>query len=294
MRDRHASVRRVLWAVLFANLAVIAAKLWIGVRSGSLAVLGDAAHSGVDALNNLVGLAAVSAAAVPPDDEHPYGHAKYELLGALAVVAFLSITCFELIRAAVGRLLGDPAPPRLEPLTFGVLAATMLVNVIVAWTEDRAGKRLHSVLLSADARHTGADVLVTASVLGGLFLVSRGWSAADAWLGIIVALLIARSGWEILRQAVPALIDRVAMEASGVRRIVLGVTGVRGVPEVRSRGDLEGAAFVELSIEVDEGLSVQDGHRVADAVERKLVEEVGFFTAVVHVEPWSGNDPGSP
>ena len=97
-----------------------------------------------------------------------------------------------------------------------------------------------------------------------------------------------------LRQAVPALIDRVAMEASGVRRIVLGVTGVRGVPEVRSRGDLEGAAFVELSIEVDEGLSVQDGHRVADAVERMLVEEVGFFTAVVHVEPWSGDDPGSP
>jgi cation diffusion facilitator family transporter len=290
IQHRHAAVRRVLWTVLLANLVVIAAKVWVGIRSGSLAVLGDAAHSGVDALNNVVGLAAVSAAAVPPDEEHPYGHGKYELLGALAVVAFLSITCFELVSAAVGRLLGDPAPPRLEPLTFAVLALTMVVNVVVAWTEDRAGRRLNSVLLSADARHTGADVLVTASVLGGLFLVSLGWSAADAWLGIIVAVLIARSGWEILRNTVPVLIDRVALEASVIREIVAGVPGVRGVPEVRSRGELEGAAFVELSIEVDGEMPVEDGHRVADAVEQKLVEEVGFFNAVVHVEPHEETD----
>ena len=284
--ERYAAVRRVLWLVLFANLAVVAAKLWIGLRSGSLAVLGDAAHSGVDALNNVVGLAAVWAAAVPPDEDHPYGHAKYEVLGALAVVAFLSITCFELVSAAVARLLGDPAPPRLEPLTFAVLLGTMAVNVAVSWTEHRAGERLNSVLLAADARHTGADVLVTASVLAGLFMVSRGWTAADAWLGIVVSLLIARSGWEILRQAVPALTDRAAVEAARVERFVATVPGVREVTEVRSRGELEGAAFVELTIEVDGDRTVGEGHLVADAVERKLVEEGGFSVAVVHVEPW--------
>lgn len=291
--DRHAAVRRVLWAVLLANLAVIAAKLWIGLRSGSLAVLGDAAHSGVDALNNVVGLAAVKAASAPPDEEHPYGHAKFEVLGALAVVAFLSITCFELVGAAIGRLLGDPAPPRLEPLTFAVLAGAMVVNVAVAWTEDRAGRRLNSVLLSADARHTGADVLVTASVLGGLLLVSRGWTAADAWLGLVVAVLIARSGWQILRHAIPALVDTAAVDAGRIRRFVAGVGGVRNVKEVRSRGELEGSAFVELTIEVDGERSVEDGHRVADEVERKLMREGGFSAAVVHVEPWDDPDPGS-
>jgi len=288
--DRHAAVRRVLWAVLLANLAVIAAKVWIGLRSGSLAVLGDAAHSGVDALNNVVGLAAVKAASAPPDDEHPYGHAKFEVLGALAVVAFLSITCFELVSAAIGRLLGDPAPPRLEPLTFAVLLGTMAVNVAVAWTENRAGKRLNSVLLKADARHTGADVLVTASVLGGLFIVSRGWTAADAWLGIIVALLIAHSGWEILRQAIPSLVDQAAIDAARIHRFVSDVAGVRDVTEVRSRGDLEGAAFVELTIEVDGERTVEAGHQVADAVERRLVEDAGFSAAVIHVEPCSAED----
>ncbi|MDP2471873.1 MAG: cation diffusion facilitator family transporter [Candidatus Palauibacterales bacterium] len=293
--DRHAAVRRVLWAVLLANLAVVAAKVWVGVRSGSLAVLGDAAHSGVDALNNVVGLAAVGAAAVPPDEDHPYGHAKFELLGALAVVVFLSITCFELISAAVGRLLGDQPPPRLDSLTVVLLGATMAVNILVAWTESRAAGRLRSVILAADARHTGADVLITASVLAGLFLASRGWPAADAWLGIVVALLIARSGWEILRTAVPALVDRAAVEAARIDRFVSEVPGVRSVTEVRSRGAIEGEAFVELTIEVDGDQTVVEGHRVADAVERKLVENAGFSAAVVHVEPWSGPSasPGS-
>jgi len=247
----------------------------------------------VDALNNVVALAAVKAASAPPDDEHPYGHAKFEVLGALAVVAFLSITCFELVSAAIGRLLGDPAPPRLDLLTFAVLLGTMAVNVAVAWTENRAGKRLNSVLLKADARHTGTDVLVTASVLGGLFIVSRGWTAADAWLGIVVALLIAHSGWEILRQAIPSLVDRAAIDAARIHRFVSEVEGVRDVTEVRSRGDLDGAAFVELTIEVDGGRTVEAGHQVADAVERRLVEDAGFSAAVVHVEP-SHADDGEP
>jgi cation diffusion facilitator family transporter len=285
MKSRHAAVRRVLWAVLLANLAVIAAKLWVGVRAGSLAILGDAAHSGVDAMNNVVGLAAIRAAAAPPDEDHPYGHAKFELLGALAVVAFLSITCFELVSGAIGRLLGDPAPPHLEALTFAVLGGTMAVNVVVAWMENRAGRKLNSVLLAADARHTAADVLVTASVLGGLYLVYRGWPAADAWLGIIVAALIARSGWQILTQAVPTLVDSVAMEPGRIRFLVGGVPGVRGVTDIRSRGQLEGEAFVELTVAVAGDRTVGEGHEVADAVERKLVDDVGFAVAVVHVEP---------
>lgn len=280
-------MRRVLWAVLAANLAVIAAKVWIGLRAGSLAILGDAAHSGVDALNNVVGLAAIGAASTPPDEEHPYGHAKFELLGAIAVVAFLSITCFELVSGAIGRLLGDPPPPRLEPLTFAVLGGTMVVNVIVAWVENRYGRKLNSVLLSADARHTAADVLVTATVIGGLYLVGRGWTAADAWLGIIVAVLIARSGWQILTHAIPGLVDTAAVEAARIRRFVADVPGVRDVTEVRSRGQLEGEAFAELTVEVDGSRTVEEGHAVADAVERKLVEEGGFSAAVVHVEPWS-------
>lgn len=285
--NRHAAVRRVLWTILFANVAVIGAKVWIGLRAGSLAVLGDAAHSGVDALNNVVALAAVRAASRPPDDDHPYGHAKFELVGALAVVAFLSIACFELVSGAAGRLLAGSPPPRVDSLTFAVLAGTVIVNTVVAWLEDRSARRHRSLLLAADARHTASDVLVTLSVIAGLALVRAGWRSADAWFGILVALMIARAGWGILVQAIPDLVDTAAVEANRIRRFVSDVAGVRDVTDIRSRGRLEGEAFVELTVTVNGNATVEEGHLIADAVERKLRDDAWFSGAVVHVEPWS-------
>ncbi len=137
-------VRQILWLVLAANLFVVVIKLFVGLRAGSLAVLGDAAHSGVDALNNVVGLLAVKVAAEPPDEEHPYGHGKYETLAALAVVSFLSIAGFELVSGAVGRLAGSAAAPQVDSLTFVLLGGTMIVNTLVATGEARAAARLRS------------------------------------------------------------------------------------------------------------------------------------------------------
>ncbi|MCL7937282.1 MAG: cation diffusion facilitator family transporter [marine benthic group bacterium] len=289
--DRLQRVRRVLWFVLAANLFVVVVKLIVGLRAGSLAVLGDAAHSGVDAMNNVVGLLAVNVAAAPPDEEHPYGHGKYETLAALAVVSFLSIAGFELVSGAIGRLLGSAAPLELDPLTFVLLGGTMLVNTLVAISEARAARTLRSPVLSADARHTAADVFVTASVIAGLGLVALGWEDADAWLAIVVAVLIAKSGWEILRGTIPVLVDSRAIEASRIRRFIGPVDGVLDVTDVRSRGDLSAEAFTELTVIVDGGISVAKGHEIADEVEGKLVD-AGFTGAVVHVEP--AEDPTQP
>jgi cation diffusion facilitator family transporter len=285
MRDsRLRRVRRVLWFVLAANLFVVVVKLFVGLRAGSLAVLGDAAHSGVDALNNVVGLLAVNVAAAPPDEEHPYGHGKYETLAALAVVSFLSIAGFELVSGAIGRLFGSASPLELDPLTFLLLGGTMIVNTLVAVSEGRAARVLRSPVLSADARHTAADVLVTLSVIAGLGLVALGWEDADAWLAIVVAALIAKSGWEILRGTIPVLVDTRAIEAARIRRYIGPVEGVVDVTEVRSRGDLRTEAFTELTVIVDGEISVMKGHDIADEVERKLID-AGFTGAVVHVEP---------
>lgn len=282
--DRLGGVRRILWLVLFANLLVVAVKLVIGLRAGSLAVLGDAAHSGVDALNNVVGLLAVKVAAEPPDEEHPYGHGKYETLAALAVVSFLSIAGFELVSGALGRLAGSATPPRVDALTFVLLGGTMIVNTFVAIGEARAARRLQSPVLSADSRHTAADVLVTLSVIFGLGLVALGWDDADAWLAIVVAALIGRSGWEILRGTIPVLVDSRAIEASRIRKFIGPVPGVLDVTDVKSRGALTAEAFAELTVIVDGQITVEQGHQIADTVERKLLD-AGFTGVVVHVEP---------
>lgn len=282
LRDR--SVRRVLGGILAANLALVVVKVAIGLRTGSLGVLGDAGHSSVDALNNVFALAVLAFSAVPPDEEHPYGHGKFETLGAFALAAFLSITCFELLKGAVVRLSAGAPPLRPDALALLILAGTVVVNVGVAAYETRRGRALGSELLVADARHTQADVLVTLSVLASLGLARLGYGWADPVVAIAVAAVIALTGVEILRRTVPVLVDRRAIDAARILRVATGTPGVRTCSDIRSRGR-PGEAFAELTIHVDPSIDVRAAHRIADEVEERLRREAGLRHVVVHVEP---------
>src|SRR5438445_12724000 len=169
-----ALVRRVLLGLLAANLVVVGAKLAVGIASQSLAVFGGALDSSVDALNNVLALIVVRVAAKAPDEDHPYGHGKFETLGALAVVGFLSITCFELVRQAANRFTGDHRLPLLTEIQFATLLATLVINILGTRYEQRPGRHLGSQLLIADAAHTRTDVLITLGVVIGMLLGRRG------------------------------------------------------------------------------------------------------------------------
>lgn len=281
---RASSVRRVLLGILVANLAVVAAKLAIGVVSGSLAVLSSALDSGVDALNNVLALAVVAIAAKAPDEDHPYGHRKFETLGALAIVGFLAITCFELVRGGVSHLAAGAHAVRVTDAQVAILVATLAVNAAVAWYERRRGRALASEILTADAAHTRADVFITLSVVIGVLLARRGWTWLDPLLAIVVALVIVRISWGILSGAVPVLVDQQAVPAGAVARAAAEVPGVRRAYGIRSRG---GAAlrYAELTIAVDGAITVEAAHAIADEVERRLMHDVGLHEVTVHVEP---------
>src|SRR5882762_9521511 len=133
--DRSRAVRRVLAGLLVANVAVLVTKATIGTLTGSLAVLGDALHSSVDAAYNVLGLVVVRVAAKEPDEDHPYGHGKFETLGALAIVVFLSVTCFELVRSALGRLMSGGQTVQMTDTGLALLLATLATNIVVAWYE---------------------------------------------------------------------------------------------------------------------------------------------------------------
>ena len=276
----------MLAITLAANLTVVVAKAIAGLASGSLSVLADAAHSSVDAFNNLMGLMLARVAAQAPDEEHPYGHAKFETLGALAIVAFLSITVYELVGAAIGRLIAGTGEPEATPVVMAVMAVSAVVSATVSRYEERRGRELRSELLTADAAHTRSDFYASLAVLVGLVLVAAGYPRADAAFTLLIALVIARAGWRILITTVPVLVDQRAVEEKTIRRIAVETPGVVDCYSVRSRGR-EGEIFAELTIAVQRTLDVESAHAIADEVERRVAAGVGAREVVVHVEPYT-------
>ena len=282
--DRAAAVRRVLFGLLWANVAVVAAKIIIGLRAGSLSVLGDAIHSSVDALNNIVFIALMRVAGAEPDEDHPYGHGKFEPVGALGILVLLSVSCFELLKGSIGGLIRNTPPPQLSNAEMIALAATLLVNIWVTWYESRRGRALDSELLLADAAHTRVDVLITVGVLVGAWLSRRGVAHVDPIIAIVVTVLVARIGWDIVRGSLPSLVDQVAREPDAIRKSAEGAEGVVSAYAIRSR-KAAGVVFAELTIGVRGGLSVDQAHDIADRVEERLKSELHLDSVVVHIEP---------
>lgn len=282
---RSPAVRRTLIIVLVLNAVVALFKVVVGVRTGALTVLGAALESGLDMLNNMIGVTLVGVAGRAPDEDHPYGHDKFESLGALAIVGFLSISCFELLREGVTALVKSRSPGPIGAIDVSVIIATLIANVFVVVYERQRGRELGSAFLLADAAHTSSDILVTLLALGSLALSRIAWPWLDALLAITVALIIAWSGVRILRQSIPILVDERAIDAAALRKIVLAVPDIRDVRAVRSRSTASGQLFAEVTIAVSGGASVDEAHRLADAVEASIEREFGTSQVTVHIEP---------
>src|SRR3954451_16742037 len=173
-RKRSSRVRGVLGGILVANIIVVLVKFTVGIDTNSLAVFGDALQSSVDSANNIFAIFVVRVAAKAPDEDHPYGHAKFATLGALLIALLLALSIFELVRGAIARLITGSPVVSVSSTALTLLVFTLVVNIGVVWFETRAGRRLASDLLLADALHTRTDVFITLGVLAGLFLARYG------------------------------------------------------------------------------------------------------------------------
>jgi cation diffusion facilitator family transporter len=275
----------VLARVLVLNFVVVAIKVFVGLRTNALSVLGAALESSLDLLNNVVGMILVSIAARAPDETHPYGHAKFETLGALAIVTFLSISCFELLREGIVQLRRAHSPESPTILEVALIALTLGVNVVIVMYERRRGRELSSAFLVADAAHTNSDLYVTLLALASLLLTRLGFGAFDPVLAVMVAVIIAWNGYQILRETVPILVDERGLDSADVRRIVERIPQISDVRSVRSRAGASGVVFAEVTVGVDGTTSVAEAHAIADEVERQIGVALGASEVVVHVEP---------
>jgi cation diffusion facilitator family transporter len=279
--------RRGVRRVLLVTLCLIIGKLTAGLLAGSLSVISDAIHSAVDSLNNIVGLVVTKYATAEPDEGHPYGHAKFETLAAFVIAGFLFLTCYEIGINAFKRLFrGDAPSPEITMLTFIVMIATIVVNLIISAYEQREGKRLNSEFLLADAIHTRSDVLVSCSVLSGLILIRMGYFWLDPVVSLGVAAFIAWNGYQIFKATAPVLVDAASVSAGRIAEIAESVSGVHSVHDIRSRAQGNGM-FIEMHLHVaaDAEQDHVASHAITEEIEKRLAKEFGKVTATIHVEP---------
>lgn len=282
--ERNRKVRFVLAAILVANWAVAAAKLAFGIISQSASVTADGLHSFIDGGSNVLGLVAMMVAARPADEDHPYGHGKFEALASLGIGAMIGIGMLELGRMALDSLMHD-RHPEVTPAMAGVMVFTLVINLVVTRVERHWGEKLKSSLLLADASHTLSDVFVTLAVLVSIGLVWAGYPRADGIVALLVMGFVAKVAYEIVKQAVGILSDTARLDPVRVCQLTLAVPGVRSCRDVRSRG-MEESIYVDLKIEVDPHITTAQAHVLADQVEERIQ---GTFPqvvdVVVHVEP---------
>ena len=288
--DDFRAIQRVLWITMGLNLVATAAKLAVGYWTGSLSLIADGFDSVFDSASNVIGLVGIYFAARPADEDHPYGHRKAETMTALVIAMLLFLTTWELVKSAIERL-QNPSLIQAEVnvWSFGALFVSILVHVTVVWYELRAGRRLHSDVLVADAMHTRADIFVSLSVVGGLIAVRLGLPLADPIMALVVAGFIAKIGIDIIRESSPTLLDEVVMPAEEMEQVARSVPGVLSCHRVRSRGH-ETAVYADLHIQVDPSLSTEESHAIAHEVQRRMRERRPDIQDVtIHVEP-AGSD----
>ncbi|QHG15616.1 cation diffusion facilitator family transporter [Nostoc sp. ATCC 53789] len=283
--DNRAEVRKVLIITLLLNLFVMGLKALVGYWTGSLSLLADALHSVTDSANNVLGLIASKFSSPQPDREHPYGHSKFEAVGALGIASFLGIACFEILQGAIERILkGGGEPVRISPPELWLLLIVLGVNIFVAFYERAVGKRVGSSILIADATHTMSDIWVTISVIGGLIGVWLGYQWMDLVLAFPVALLVFWSGWSVLKENLPWLVDQMAIAPEAIHAIATSVPGVINCHDIASRGVLGRQVFIEMHLIVN-APDVETAHHITEEVESRLEERFRPVRILIHVEP---------
>lgn len=274
----------MLLRVLVLNLLVSAAKLTLGSLTGAVSIVSDGFHSLSDGLSNVAALVGVHLARRPPDADHPYGHHKYETMAAAAIAIFLLVVMIEIGEAAWRRF-GQAGAPAVTPLTFVVLLATIVVNIGVTTWERRAGRRLGSQVLQADALHTQSDVLTSFTVIVALAGAQLGYPILDPIAAFVIIGFIGHAAWEIVRSTSDVLGDRIAIAETDIRGAVMSVPRVMGCHEIRTRGTAD-HVFVDLHIWMDAGTRLDEAHEISHVVKDRLMSrfpQIG--DAVIHIEP---------
>jgi cation diffusion facilitator family transporter len=281
------------WNSLLTAIALAAMKTVVGVMTGSLGILAEAAHSGLDLVAAIMTFLAVRISGKPPDADHPYGHGKVENLSALCETGLLLLTCVWIVREAVGRLVHHHGQMEVNVWSFAVMLISVAANAVRSRVLARTAKKYDSQALEADALHFQTDMWSSAVVIAGLIAVKIadwlpgfGWlRGGDAVAALGVSALIVLVSIQLGRRTIDALLD--TAPAGMEHRIALaaeGVTGVHNCHKVRIRASGP-KMFVDLHVLVDGGQTLTEAHDLTERIETAIQQIAPQADVTVHPEP---------
>lgn len=287
MQERK-QLTRYAWLSIGTAVLTIALKVTAYLLTGSVGLLSDALESGVNLAAALFALAALTIAALPPDEEHAYGHAKAEYFSGGAEGMMILFAAGTIAYSAVPRLL-HPQP--LEQLGIGLAVSLVAAaaNFIVARILLRAGRQHNSITLTADAHHLMTDVWTSGGVLVGVGVVAvTGWHIMDPLIALVVAAQIVYSGVKLVRQAVLGLMDTALPpeEMEKVTAVLTRYQNEKGITHHALRSRESGAQrFISVHVQVPGSWSVQKGHTLLEELERELRQTIPLVSVFTHLEP---------
>ena len=285
--------RRAAVSTVFVTLVITVMKVVVGLSTGSLGILAEAADSALDVVAALLTFAAVRVSDKPPDESHPYGHNKVENLAALAETSLLLVTCAWIIYEAMNRLFLKSVEVDANVWAFGVVIISMIIDFNRMRALERTAEKHDSQALEASALRFRTDIWTSSVVLLGLTLVKVqelfGGPAfllnADALAGLGVAIVVLYLGLKLGRQAVAVLLDTAPEGlADEVREEAEQIEGVATCRQVRVRR--AGArSFVDVVLEIDGDASFERAHHITGQVEQAVGRLIPHADIVVHYEP---------
>lgn len=282
---------------IFSNSVLIIAKVSIGMMMGSVSIISEAAHSGVDLLAAVIAFIAVRTSGKPADKEHPFGHGKIENISGTIEAVLIMLAAVWIISAAIGRLL-HPQPLEAVPWGVGVMLFSCVVNFVVSRKLFKTAEKTDSVALKADAWHLMTDVYTSAGVMGGLFIIlvaeliipGGNFHWIDPVAAIGVALLIMHAAWTLTVQSARDLLDFTlpSYEKVIIRELIAGKSReVHGYHKLHTRKS-GSYRFVEFHMLVDPEMSVAKSHLITDEITRMIAGRLPNTTITIHVEPCDG------
>lgn len=298
MQSRHADINKrkssVALLSVISNTVLVILKLAVGLMIGSVSVISEAIHSGVDLLAALIALLAVKTAGKPADEDHPFGHYKAENISGTVEALLIFVAAAWIIFEAYKKLL-NPEPVESPSWGVAVMLISSAANLFVSHRLFCVGKETDSVALQADAWHLRTDVYTSAGVMAGLAIIWMGehlfpsvdlhW--IDPLVAIFVALLIIKAAYKLTLESASDLMDVClpAEEEEDIRKhIMVFAPTVRGFHKLRTR-KAGACRFVEFHVRVDAGMSVDESHRISDMIADAIKHHFPGTNVTIHIEP---------